>query len=255
MTATLLVLLPMLAAAAAYPLGRKTERGVNTLLIAATALELLLALGLFFSPAAAEAPGICGEGVHLVSGGMRSVMCLLTAFMWCMTALASPEYFAGARCNARYFAFCLWTLGALEGVFLAGDFLTLLIFFEIMSFPSYVWVVQNETPEAVRAGETYLFIAVIGGLAMLTGLFLLYRACGTLALDAQAVGAIGEVELGNALGRIRLRTERGCTGEQRAFLLEGEAGDDVFVGHDNPFSQDTPWKMIRDNLDREALLT
>ena len=63
---------------------------------------------------------------------------------------------------------------------------------------------------------------------------------GTLALDAQAVGAIGEVELGHALGRIRLRTERGGAGEQRAFLLEGEAGDDVFVGHDNPFSQDTP---------------
>ena len=184
MIATLLVLLPMLSAAAAYPLGRKTERGVNALLIASTGLELLLALGLFFFPAAAEAPGFCGEGMHLVSGGMRSVMCLLTAFMWCMTALASPEYFAGGRCNARYFAFCLWTLGALEGVFLSADFLTLLIFFEIMSFTSYVWVVQNETPEAVRAGETYLFIAVIGGLAMLTGLFLLYRACGTLALDA-----------------------------------------------------------------------
>ena len=78
---------------------------------------------------------------------------------------------------------------------------------------------------------------------------------GSLALNAQAVGAVGEVKLGHALGGIRLRTERGCTGKQRALLLEGEAGDDVFVGHDNPFSQDTPWKMIRDIFNREALLT
>ena len=180
----LLVFLPMLAAAAVYPLDRRNARGVNALLFGATGLELLLALSLLLVPAFVEAPGICGTGLRFTSGSMRSVMCVLAAFMWLMTALASPEYFDGARCNARYFAFCLWTLGALEGVFLAADLLTLLIFFEIMSFTSYVWVVQNETPEAIRASETYLFIAVIGGLTMLTGLFLLYNACGTVELEA-----------------------------------------------------------------------
>ena len=180
----LLVLLPMLAAAAVYPLDRRDARGVNAQLLASAALELLLALSLLLVPAFADAPGVCGTGLRFVSGSMRSVMCVLAAFMWLMTALASPEYFDGARCNARYFAFCLWTLGALEGVFLAADLLTLLIFFEIMSFTSYVWVVQNETPEAIRASETYLFIAVIGGLTMLTGLFLLYNACGTVELEA-----------------------------------------------------------------------
>ena len=187
----LLVFLPMLAAAAAYPLGQREGRGVNALLYAASGVELLLALSLLFVPAAAEAPGICGTGLHLTGGSLRNVMCVLAGFMWLMTALASPEYFAGARCNARYFAFWFWTLGALMGVFLAADLLTLLIFFEIMSFTSYVWVVQNETPEAIRASETYLFIAVIGGLTMLTGLFLLYNACGTLTLAELPEAAAG----------------------------------------------------------------
>ena len=137
----LLVLLPMLAAAAVYPLDRRDAHGVNVLLLASAALELLPALSLLLVPAFAQAPGVCGTGLRFTSGSMRSVMCVLAAFMWLMTALASPEYFDGARCNARYFAFCLWTLGALEGVFLAADLLTLLIFFEIMSFTSYVWVV------------------------------------------------------------------------------------------------------------------
>ena len=62
----------------------------------------------------------------------------------------------------------------------------------------------------------------------------------TLALDAQAVGAVGEVQLGNALGGIRLRAERGGAGKQCAFLLEGQVGNDVLVSHFFPFSQDTP---------------
>ena len=110
-------------------------------------------------------------------------MAVLSGFMWLMTALASPEYFDGARLNARYLTFYLWTLGALLGVFLAADLMTLFIFFEVMSFTSYVWVAQNETPAALRASETYLFIAVIGGLTLLTGLFLLHNAVGSLRFE------------------------------------------------------------------------
>ena len=39
------------------------------------------------------------------------------------------------------------------GVFLAADLFTLFVFFEMMSFTSYVWVVQNETEEARQAGH------------------------------------------------------------------------------------------------------
>ena len=68
--------------------------------------------------------------------------------------------------------------------------MTLFVFFEIMSFTSYVWVVQNETPEAIRASETYLFIAVIGGLTMLMGLFLLDNAISKLVLAEDELSAV-----------------------------------------------------------------
>lgn len=117
---------------------------------------------------------------------MHIFMALLAVFMWVMTALASPEYFEHANNKARYYVFYILTLFALLGVFLASDYLTLFTCFEIMSFTSYVWVAQNETKEAIRAGETYLFIAVIGGLTMLMGLFLLYNSCDTLNIEALA---------------------------------------------------------------------
>ena len=39
--------------------------------------------------------------------------------------------------------------------------------------------IQEETKEALRAAETYLAIAVIGGMVMLMGLFLVYHELGT----------------------------------------------------------------------------
>ena len=176
-----LVFLPILAALAAFPIWRRSEKAANVLLLGVTGLVFVCALSLLFTGVqTAKLPGFVGQGLRFESGALRTVMAVLAAFMWLMTALASPEYFDGARANGRYYMFYLWTLGALEGVFLAGDLLTLFVFFEVMSFTSYVWVVQNETPEAIRASETYLFIAVIGGLTMLMGIFLLAAACGTL---------------------------------------------------------------------------
>ena len=180
----LMVFLPMAAAVCCYPIYRRSEKAGISFVVGVTILVFDMALLLLLRPTLSGAvPGFCGSGIAFKAGGLRTVMAILAGFMWLMTALASPEYFDGARANGRYFMFYLWTLGALMGVFLAADFMTLFVFFEIMSFTSYVWVTQNETPQAIRAGETYLFIAVIGGLTMLMGLFLLQNAVGSLRFE------------------------------------------------------------------------
>ncbi|MCM1150106.1 MAG: sodium:proton antiporter [Butyricicoccus sp.] len=185
----LLVFLPIAAALAAYPIARRSERAGSAFVISIAALVLALTLSLAGAPETLTLPGLCGLGLSFCRGNLRTVLAIAAAVMWLCTALASPEYFHHAERRARYYMFYLWTLGALMGVFLAGDLLTLFVFFEIMSFTSYVWVAQNETPEALRASETYLFIAVIGGLTMLVGLFLLYSGVGTLTLGGIAAGA------------------------------------------------------------------
>ncbi len=128
-------------------------------------------------------PGVCGMGLSFTLDGFRCIYGLIAAFMWFATLLFSREYFLRHRNRNRYYLFNLMTLGALLGVFFSADLFTAFIFFEIMSFTSYVWVVQEENKEALRAGETYLAVAVIGGLAMLLGLFFLYHQLGTLDME------------------------------------------------------------------------
>lgn len=108
--------------------------------------------------------GFCMQGLYLKMDGFRLLYGCIAAFMWMMTGIFSREYFSHYRNRNRYYFFYLLTLGATVGVFLSGDFYTTFIFFEIMSLTSYVWVVHDEKPAAMKAGEIYLAIAIVGGL-------------------------------------------------------------------------------------------
>ena len=75
------------------------------------------------------------------------------------------------------------------GVFLSADLFTTFVFFEIMSFTSYVWVAQEETEQALRAAQTYLAVAVTGGMVLLMGVFLTYHVLGTGKISELAAAA------------------------------------------------------------------
>ena len=139
--------------------------------------------GSFMLPVRADIPEICGMGLHFTLDGFRTLYGMIAAFMWFMSTLFSKEYLSHYRNRNRYYLFLLVTLGATEGVFLSADFYTTFIFFEIMSLTSYVWVAHDEKKESLRAAGTYLAVAVIGGLVMLMGIFLLYDVTGTLFFD------------------------------------------------------------------------
>lgn len=128
-------------------------------------------------------PAVCGFGLNFTLDGFRMLYGLVAAFMWMMTTILSRQYFAHHGNRTRFYIFLLLTLGATMGVFLSADLYTTFIFFEIMSFTSYVWVAQEENEPSLRAAVTYLAVAVIGGLVMLMGIFLVYHELGTLTIS------------------------------------------------------------------------
>lgn len=130
-----------------------------------------------------QIPGFAGMGLHFMLDGFRSVYIVVAALMWMMTTIFSKEYFRHYHNRNRYYLFLLLTLGATMGVFLSEDLYTTFIFFEMMSFTSYVWVAHDEKKESLCAAETYLAVAVIGGMVTLLGLFLLYHELGTLRIE------------------------------------------------------------------------
>lgn len=180
---------PMVMAVVCYGIGRFSKPGRDLAAALTATAAFVGAFALQFLPGSFTWEGFCGLGLHLRAEGFRALYAAVAAFMWMITGWFSPEYFAHYRNRNRYYFFNLMTLGATLGVFLSDDLYTTLIFFEIMSMTSYVWVAQDETEGALRAGATYLAVAVIGGLTTLMGLFLLYHQLGTLSFAGMKAAA------------------------------------------------------------------
>ncbi|MDO4490358.1 MAG: proton-conducting transporter membrane subunit [Lachnospiraceae bacterium] len=191
------VLFPFAAAFVSYLLGRVSKTGRDRFLQLSVIAELLLiawCVSGYFQRGMLEytVNDFCMQGLYFKMDGFRVLYGSIAALMWMMTGIFSREYFAHYRNRNRYYLFYLITLGATVGVFLSGDLYTTFIFFEIMSLTSFVWVVHDEKEAAMKAGNIYLAIAIIGGMVLLMGLFLLHNAVGTLRMDElhEAVSAV-----------------------------------------------------------------
>lgn len=178
----------------------RQETARDAVALTAAALEFALMLWLALTavgPAGVKRewtfvlPDVCGMSLGFTLDGFRAVYGCVASFMWMMSAFLSREYMEHHKNRNRYYLFLLVTLGAVMGVFFSSDLYTTFLFFEIMSFTSYVWVAQEENAPSLRAAETYLGVAVIGGLVMLMGILLLNRILGTLEISelSQAAAA------------------------------------------------------------------
>ena len=88
----------------------------------------------------------------------------------------------------QHMAACLYIAGAFGCTF-AGDYVTLFIFWELMSVSSTFLVWLRRVPASTRAGMRYFLFHVLGGLFLLAGLLLRYQATGTFAFEAADPGA------------------------------------------------------------------
>lgn len=182
-----LVFYPIVGAVISYIIGRfrKTFRDYFADFIVVSEFAVVLYLFCDFNGSSllnCTIEQFAGFGLHFTLDGFRSVYALVAAIMWMMTTIFSKEYFKHYHNRNRYYLFMLLTYGATMGVFLSADLYTTFIFFEMMSFTSYVWVAHDEKKGSLRAAETYLAVAVIGGMVMLMGLFLLYHELGSLEI-------------------------------------------------------------------------
>ena len=190
-----LVFFPFAAGIVSYIIGRFHKTARDLFLYFALALELAGAGCLFATAGSADSfvwEGFASLGLHFKIDGFRMSMSVLASFIWLMTTLVSREYFKGTRNRNKYYMFVLFTLGAMQGVFLSNDLYTTFIFFEVMSFASYPMVIHNETKEAIDGSNSYLGFAVLGSLVSLMGLFMLQSILGTLQID-QLVEAASHV--------------------------------------------------------------
>jgi len=181
----LLVLVPVVGSFAVYWLGRRAGESARNLL--AIGISLFCFVGAVYLFNLAQQFDVVYRVVAFLDFGlnfrvdmMGAVFALLSSFIWFLATVFSWIYMDHEHARDRYYYFLTLSLGGCLGVFLMEDLFGLLLFFEIMSLASYPLVVHVETEEAMEAGHNYLYLSIIAGLAILTGIFLLYSHAGSI---------------------------------------------------------------------------
>ena len=122
-----------------------------------------------------------GFGLYWRVDFLSAVFAVIVALVWLLSTLFAVEYMAHEHQQTRFFVASIFTLGSTLGVFLAGDLLSLFLFFELMTFAAYLLVIHEENTDALRAGNVYLFMSVIGGLFLLGSIFFIQHTVGNTA--------------------------------------------------------------------------
>jgi multicomponent Na+:H+ antiporter subunit D len=135
------------------------------------------------------------EGTHgvLRLAGLELVLFRVDALsrifglVFAFIALAGGIYAFHIRESVQPAA-ALFYVGGSLGVIFAGDFYTLLVFWEIMAVASAVLVWAARTPESTRAGWRYLMIHLFGGALLFAGILMHAAGAGSTVLTAFAPG-------------------------------------------------------------------
>jgi len=103
--------------------------------------------------------------------------------VFAIIAFAGAFYGMHVEDKGHYVASSLYVAGGFGCVY-AADLLTVFLFWELMSIGSTFLIWQARTEESVGAGFRYFVYHTVGGLFLLAGLLLKYKATGSFAFIA-----------------------------------------------------------------------
>ncbi|MDD4732180.1 MAG: Na(+)/H(+) antiporter subunit D [Desulfovibrio sp.] len=130
-------------------------------------------------------PGVYGTlnwmGETLVLGRVDKLS-IIFAQVFSIVSLIGFTYALHVDDKFQHASAALYVAGGLGCVF-SGDYLTLFVFWELMSIGStfLIWLARNQA--STRAGFRYFLYHTVGGLFLLAGLLFQYNATGSFAFE------------------------------------------------------------------------
>jgi multicomponent Na+:H+ antiporter subunit A len=135
-----------------------------------------------------------GVQIDLALDGLSLLFGLVICGIGTLIVGYAGHYMAGDSGMGRFLLSMQLFMGAMLGLVLAGNALTMFVFWELTSVTSYLLIgYKHEYPEARKGAQQSLLITGFGGLALLVGLLLLGEAtkrAGVAPAEAYSFAAI-----------------------------------------------------------------
>ena len=125
-------------------------------------------------------PFLPGLDLTLRAAPLPMLFVTLSAVLWLVTTIYAIGYLEGSPNRSRFFGFFSLCVSSTVGVAMAGDLLTFLTFYEMLTLTTWPLVVHRGTKQAIRVGRTYLVYTLGGSVLLLLGVGWLYTLTGDL---------------------------------------------------------------------------
>ena len=134
-----------------------------------------------------------GLSLSFNTDGLGLLFALLITAIGTLVVLYASRYLEGHPQAGRFYASLFAFMGAMLGLALSDDILTLFVFWELTGFTSFLLIgFDHERDDARSAALQALIVTGAGGLALLTAGLLLFDISGTTSLSAM-VGSRGSI--------------------------------------------------------------
>ncbi|MGB5396682.1 MAG: proton-conducting transporter membrane subunit, partial [Gammaproteobacteria bacterium] len=182
----LVVLSSLLPGLVIFFLSEGSHRLRTVLNLAGAGFKLLL-VGILiwgvFHEHAYETRWTLAPGLDLVlhADTLSVLFVTLSTVLWLVTTVYAIGYLETSPHRSRFFGFFSLCVSATVGLALAGNLLTFVIFYELLTLATYPLIAHRGTPEAVRGARIYLAYTLAGGALLMVGTVWLHVITGPTA--------------------------------------------------------------------------
>ncbi len=175
----------------------EARRGLRTTLnlggvLTCIALIVMLLIGVYRGEVfETRIPLLPNMDLVLHADALSLLFVTLSGVLWGMTTIYAIGYLEGSPHRSRFFGFFSLCVFATIGVALAGNLITFLIFYELLTLTTFPLIAHRGTPASRRAARVYLVYTMCGGALLLAGVVWLKAIAGSL--EFTAVGVLSQM--------------------------------------------------------------
>jgi multicomponent Na+:H+ antiporter subunit D len=170
--------------------GVRTTVNLGAAVLKVLLLVLLLPAVLQVDLPAWRSPLLPGVDLVLRIDTLSLLFASLSAVLWLVTTVYAVTYLEGRPNRRRFFGFFSLCVTATVGISFAGNLVTFLLFYEMLTLVTYPLVAHYGTKASLKAARLYLFYALGGGLVLLVGIVWLTSMVGPVEFSAGGVPAV-----------------------------------------------------------------
>jgi NADH-quinone oxidoreductase subunit M len=191
MNVIVLTLIILFAGAALSYFAKKINPQMSSIV---SFVAILLASVLFLTSGKPDAVNFTLGGFNLewALNDFGYIFAVLVLVLATLISLYSISYMKGMPHLGYFNSNFMLAVASMMGIVLSNDFISLFIFWEIMTWSSYLLVIYKGRQETSKIGIKYMIFSAIGAYAMLTAIVLINARVGTTNIsEAINLGALG----------------------------------------------------------------